>query len=274
MDTNENKTPNRVLVELSPRWVAACVDYGKAIVEPGALSDESLRRSGDRGTETNVPLQILGKLAEVGFAIYFRINPSVHIALKPIPVGDPKPMFDLKLLDGTKVDVKGTYPNRKLGWSISLNAAYDHYDFDVLASVTVEQVDYLKAAKDKKPVQCWIEGWVTKQDFKDRHRVSDGKNSKQEIGTWFMEKEDLNDIEVLLHQSRIGFVGYVDGKGPLVHYCCGCGRWATQTLAVPDPWNFPAPPAEKRKYYCGACLPKLSPVPISNERPDPTIITR
>ena len=92
---------------------------------------------------------------------------------------------------GCRLDVKCT-PTWKqwLLWSQAVNDLYWTKAFDVIVSVSIDDRDWS---------QCWIEGWLTKQEFFDYKKIADGSNDAGKLtrGTWFMDKQPLPDIDTL-----------------------------------------------------------------------------
>jgi hypothetical protein len=83
----------------------------------------------------------------------------------------------------TFIDVKTTFPNYRLIWSVDVNDLYEREKaFHALVNVSIDPADFSR---------CWIEGWVSKRGFLQRKRVAD-ESDGLDAGTWFLDKEDLD----------------------------------------------------------------------------------
>lgn len=178
--------PHRKRLELEQRWIDRCQSYAIALVAhyKAGGSPNSLAVSGGRGTEYNVERQTLGKIGEVACAIFFGLDPEIAVKWEL----KPDRGSDVILPNEMRVDVKTTVPHYKLIWSRTVNHLYESKEFDLLIAVSVDSVDRRI---------CWIEGYMPKAMFLKRKHIADGKNSGLEIGTWFMDKHELLDIEPL-----------------------------------------------------------------------------
>jgi hypothetical protein len=183
--------PHRKQIVLWPSLVTRCRNFGTDIVawyasEEGKAS-LSRSRSGDRGTECNPALQGQAKAGECAVAIFCRLSPEAAVKWT---IGKADGGADLLLPRDGRPDVKTTETwKRFLVWSRNVNDLYWQKDFNLLISVSIDAKDW---------AQCWIEGFVTKQEFWQRKRIADGLIGKGlEPGTWFMPKAELNDAAQL-----------------------------------------------------------------------------
>jgi hypothetical protein len=170
--------------------------------------------SGSWGAEADPVRQSQGKIGEIATALYFMLDPLKVVKLTIGDGGDGGK--DLRLNNGLRIDAKTTLPPYRLIWSMAVNHLYLTKQFDVLVSVSIDGTDFSN---------CWIEGWVTKQDFYDNKEVSDGVNSNLATGTWFMKKSVLSDMDVLLRQHI---------PHPIVVCAqCGGGEWTDPPTDAP-----------------------------------------
>lgn len=196
------------------RWVERSkVTYGPRRVADykAGGSPMSLSVSGEWGAEGDPMLQARGKIGEVAFALWIGLDPDKGGVNWEVEKKDGDGGYDVQIPAGYRVDVKTTYPPRKLIWSKAVNHLYAGAKFDVLVAVSIDEADYQ---------QCWIEGVVSKERFSRDKQVADEANGGGLTpGTWFMEKRDLADVSLAL----CGGV-YHDTSGHFLHYC-RCGRW-------------------------------------------------
>jgi hypothetical protein len=156
-------------------------------------SPQSRAVSGDRGTEKDPLRQARGKIGEVAVAILFGKNPLTDMKWNLAPDQGS----DIRSPSGLLVDVKTTFPPYKLIWSRTINDLYHQKMFDALVSVSIDSENYSK---------CWVEGWISKENFFKEKQIADGINSGLEKGTWFVDKVILSSIDDLLAQHQQAFV--------------------------------------------------------------------
>jgi hypothetical protein len=173
--------------------------------------------SGDRGIESNPVLQAQAKIGECAAAILFGLNPLTEVKWNLIPDKGS----DL-IVDDVKFDVKTTLPPFKLIWSRDVNHLYHSKEFDHLVSVSIDEKNWR---------ECSIEGYMPKATFFERKKISDGKNSRLEVDTWFMDKRDLYDMAdldlPLFEKSESAKKTVVESKPsihPLVRVCQQCKK--------------------------------------------------
>jgi len=224
---------NRKLVTLNPNIVRVSRQYGEAIVKwyasPEGAVSASRSRSGDWGAELDPVLQGQGKAGEYAVAQYYGLDPKTAVNRS---FGKADDGIDVTITATVAVDAKTTPDwKRWMIWSESVNDLYWSKKFTTLVSVSLDEDDWS---------QCWIEGWISKQDFFDRKMIADGVNDQGKLtrGTWFMRKVDLEPIDTLL----AGYIG-LDAGGRFVHYC-RCGQFA--------PYGFGYFPKEGElgKWFC------------------------
>jgi hypothetical protein len=167
----------------------------------------SRSRSGPWGADRDPVRQSFGKIGECAVALFLELSPLTEIYWGTEKDGDGD--FDLILPDdGRRIDIKTNLTDRSEFYpSKAVNDLYKNKKFDLLVSVSIEPMKFYN---------CWIEGWITKEEFFDR------KNIVPESGyrgltpwTWYMNKRDLYCIDQL-HVRR----------GPVVNYCDLCGAYA------------------------------------------------
>ena len=150
---------------------------------------DRLAVSGGRGTEFHAPRQAHGKIGECALAQAAGLNPLMVINWKHRADNGT----DIRLLNGWLVDVKTTLPNRRLIWSVSVNHLFWCKSFTHLVSCTVEEDHHSR---------CWIEGYISKEEFFERKREFDGSDGLDPF-TWYMLKSELYDI----HDALPGWLG-------------------------------------------------------------------
>ena len=192
-------------------WVERSKDYGQRRVADydAGGSPMSGSRSGPWGAEKDPVRQTQSRIGEVAFALWVGLDPDTALKWEP-ERKDGDGGSDVQVPGGYRVDVKTTLPPRKLIWSMAVNDLYEKAKFDVLVSISIAEDDYQ---------QCWLEGVVSKAKFSRDKQVADGKNSRLDPGTWFMDKSELADVSLAL----CGAV-YRDTRGRFLHYCW-CGEW-------------------------------------------------
>lgn len=209
---------NRKFQKVLDYYVERGVQYGKDIVAwydtPEGQRSLSRSVSGSWGVERDPVRQAHGKIGEIATALYFMLDPLRIVKLNVGDGGDGGK--DLRLNNGLRLDVKTTMPPFKLIWSMAINHLYLEKQFDVLVSVSIDELNFSN---------CWIEGWITKQDFYDKKEISNGINSNLTIGTWFMPKVVLSDMDILLRQHI---------PHPIVVCAqCGGGEWTDPPTDAP-----------------------------------------
>lgn len=177
---------NRRLIVVPPDLVSRGLKHGQDMADGYAkgLWPNSLAVSGGRGTENNPKRLGEGKIGEIALGLLFGAEPSWEMR--------PDAGSDVKAPCGLLVDCKTTYPPRRLIWSRTVNDLYFKKKFDALVAVSIKEDDYS---------QCWVEGWMPRREFFARKTVSDG-SCGLEPDTWWMSKDDLHDINLLLTPSR------------------------------------------------------------------------
>lgn len=177
------KKRTRRYVRVPSHYVTRSREFGIAFVKRltnGELP-QVLARAGGRGSEFDVELQARSKIGEVAGAIYYHVDPESLLW----SVDRPDRGHDFRFA-GLAIDAKTNYPPYKLIWSKNVNDLYFQKDFDALLSVSISSREY---------ADCWIEGWMGKEEFYRRKLISDG--SRLERDTWFMDKSDLHDVDDL-----------------------------------------------------------------------------
>ncbi len=210
---------------LDANLVRVSREFGEAMARwyesPEGRASLSRSRSGDWGAERD-PIRLgQSKAGEYAVAVYFALDAKIAVKRS---FGKADAGTDVKINSNLGSDVKTTPTwKRYMLWSREINDLYWSKQFDVLIGVSIDEDDWS---------QCWIEGWLTKQEFFDRKKIADGTNDEGRLssGTWFIEKDELSDIDTLLTDSRRGFVGY-DKEGRFVHYC-HCGKWGSISIGA------------------------------------------
>ena len=211
--------PYRKLIVLNPNKVRVSREFGEAMAKwydtPEGRASASRSRSGEWGAETD-PIRLgQGKAGEYAVAQFYGLDPKTAVKRS---FGKADDGGDVRITEVMAVDVKTTPDwKRWMLWSEAVNDLYWSKKFNALVSVSINENDWS---------QCWIEGWINKQEFFERKMVSDGvncgldKNGKPRLkaGTWFMEKRDMHPIQMML----AGYVGY-DVEGHFIHNC-HCGK--------------------------------------------------
>lgn len=195
--------PHRKSVMLWPSLVKRCRKFGDDMAAwyatPEGKASPSRSRSGDRGTESNAALLGQSKAGECAVAIFCGLPPKTAVKWS---VGKADGGADMRLRDNAKPDVKTTESwKRFLIWSRNVNDLFRSKQFDLLISVSINERDWS---------ECWIEGFVSKQEFWQRKRIADGGRIGKglERGTYFMDKAELHDAGVL--RDKNPFAGFCE----------------------------------------------------------------
>jgi hypothetical protein len=191
-------------------------------------SDEGRRSasrsvSGGWGVETDPIRQAQGKIGEVAAAICCGLDPEITVNWKTQTGGDGG--VDIVLQGGTSADVKTTLAPFNLIWSRAINHLYwdSSKRFEVLISVSIDEIKFC---------DCWIEGWISKQRFFDDKQISDGKNAgRLDVGTWFMRKNTLLNIDDLVAIDKLRLPDPKPASQHFEHYC-HCGKWGAWGFGV------------------------------------------
>lgn len=184
--------PNRVAVILDANLVRISIAYGEAVVKwyasPEGRASASRSRSGIWGAESN-PIRLgQGKAGEYAVAQFFGLDLETAVKRK-FTVADNG--HDIEITPSVLADVKTTPTfKRWMLWSLSVNDLYWEKRFNTLICVSVDEHDWSR---------CWIEGWMTKQEFFQSKKIANGTNDsgRLTIGTWFVDKSVLNNIKDL-----------------------------------------------------------------------------
>lgn len=147
-------------------------------------SPQSRARSGNRGTESNVRRLAQGKIGEAAVALFLGLDAWTAVNWS---VARPDVGTDVIGPHGVRIDAKTNFPHLPLIWSRDVNDLYDQKAFDVLLSVSIEPDDFHR---------CWIEGFLSKKEFKRQHLVA-GENSRLQVDTWFFPKDELWNVVAL-----------------------------------------------------------------------------
>jgi hypothetical protein len=184
--------PHRSFSPPSSYWVHRCLEYGRAKVQHYANrhSPRSLSVSGDRGAEKNPLMQAQGKLGEVAFAELCGLDPETAVdwELRDGDAGE-----DVRMPGGTLVDVKTNFDQPSMYPSKDINHLLPRKRIYAFVSVSIDDRADLS--------QCWVEGWVAKEEFLARHKVSAGRldlGEPRQPGTWYMFKDELRPIRELI----------------------------------------------------------------------------
>lgn len=172
-------------------WINRSRDWAMQLAEHYAAggSPRSRARSGNRGTERNIGRLTQGKVGECALALLLQLDPERSLNWQMYADAGTDIVSPL----GIAIDVKTTFPNFKLIWSNNVNDLYHREKrFDVLVSVSI---------LDHAFENCWIEGYVLKDEFFERKQIADGTNCGLEPDTWFMEKSELANIEELINPT-------------------------------------------------------------------------
>jgi hypothetical protein len=177
----------RRLVILPQNIVDTSRKYGHAIVQWYAANPDAAVRAGIWGAELDPERQGHGKAGEYAVAQYCGLPRSAVRS----DVGNGADKGEDLVAYGQRIDAKCT-PTWKqwLLWSQAVNDLYWSKAFDVIVSVSIDDQDWSR---------CWIEGWLTKQEFFHYKKIADGSNDAGKLtrGTWFMDKQPLPDIHTL-----------------------------------------------------------------------------
>lgn len=201
--------PHRRFVDIGPHYAREARAFGQELVayyaSPEGQRSASRSRTGNWGAELD-PIRLgQSKAGEYAVAILFGLNPELAVKRN---VGHADQGTDVRCSPTLRADVKTT-PDGKLYviWSKEVNDLYWQKTFDVLISVSIDNIDWSR---------CWVEGWVSKKTFFDKHLVADGTNDEGRLtpGTWFARKDVFADIEILLRSVR---------QGPRFGGFCHCG---------------------------------------------------
>lgn len=194
MDTN--------LVKLPPDLCKRCWGFGNAVVDRfnRGQKPESMYYA-THGFDKNVGGWAQSKMAECAFALWATVNPD---ELNWSDEADRGRRGGGDLTVGrAKVQVKHTaMTSRLLMWPANKIGRFDKEEFHILVLVKGAEPEFL------------IKGWVGKEFFRRRHKVSDG--AKVTVGNWIMDEDDLHRMGV--------FPGRSDDERE--HYCW-CGEWGS-----------------------------------------------
>lgn len=183
-------------------WPMRGKAFGRELVEWYRLNPKATRRSGDHGCERDPVRLSSSKICECGTSLYFGLDPAEYI--KWDVMTGPDRGYDLRLPWGNNLrfDIKGTPKHKHLIWSRFVNDLYWEKQFDGLIAVSTDDLPEEKDLDAADMSQCWIEGWITKEEFYDLKQVSDGTNGL-DPGTWFYPKHKLYRIDELLPEYMI-----------------------------------------------------------------------
>ena len=202
----------RVIVPES--HIEACRKWVAEITKPGARGEGSLSVSLHKGSAADPEVQLAGKLREVAVCLYYGLRPSAVLNL----VAGQADHHDVPL-GPLRIDVKGSehalaelmpYSVRRTDARLYENARITH----------------LLMVRDLEPDEFELCGWMTKQDFWERHLVAPDGHPKVVNwipGTWYVPIEWLKPVEQL--RSYRG--PYHDHRQRFIHYCQYelCGKW-------------------------------------------------
>src|SRR6516164_7728838 len=149
-----NKFAARVVVPY--RYCVICRAYAHEFIE----SNGPHRR---RDPESDFHVKMQSKIGECAVALYFRLWPEQVLNLKVLKTPDDGSDLRLPLGEGGRsvgLDVKTTIPPYKLIWPVEDNAKYAGKNFDILVSVSNDNVSDHTAYFQ----HCWIEGYVSKAE--------------------------------------------------------------------------------------------------------------
>ena len=159
------------------------------------------------------------KTAEVAAALYFELQPLVDLSWTV----ERANLFDIKLATGMRLDVKASLESGNLIWPYTKNAIFLQLPFDTLVSVSLKSGDYQ---------HCWVEGWISKDEFYARKKTADGVRAPRlDPGTWWMEKNELHNMAELKSQRKISAGPRVDVSA-LVCVCKQCGAPTERQILI------------------------------------------
>ena len=209
----------RVIVPQS--HIAACREWAIKMIKPGARPEGSQAIALYPTSMSDIDVQLPGKLREVAVCLYYGLQPSKVLNLT-IGKADHT---DVQL-GSIGIDVKGS----------------DHVHAELMA-YSVRRTDaglYAKAdfthllmVRDIEPDEFELCGWMTKQDFLERHLVAPAGHPKAANwipGSWYVPIDWLDPVEQL--RSYRG--PYFDHRGRFIHYCQHelCGKPAGRSVGT------------------------------------------
>jgi len=139
--------------------------------------------SGVWGAESDPVRQGQGKAGECSVAQYYGLDPLRAVKWT---IGTADDGADITLPRGARLDVKTTESWKKYFiWPKSINHLYQQKKFDFLVGVSIDEHDWR---------WCFIDGYLTKQQFLERRKIADGVVGKGLApDTWFVFKTELQD---------------------------------------------------------------------------------
>jgi len=175
---------------ISARQVDYCWDFGERLKAHYARGGSPNSRTVSGPWQADQREFALGKAAEVSAALFFGFdpNPGPRCPIKWSVDDGPDGGSDL-IAENIRVDVKGSTPKGNLIWPLTKNGFYHAKRFDILLAVSVAE----RPIEDLS--QCWIEGFVTKQEFFDRKKIA-GADAGPRLtpGTWYLEKQFMRPL--------------------------------------------------------------------------------
>lgn len=175
------------IVRISPQGEDRCREYAEKVV----ASYQSGRSDRSRAVQvpgheidSNVEMQMLGRLGEVAFVKWLGADPNHVLNWHSYADGgsdvDFAPFF---------VDVKTSprFDAKLLIWPSSKTHFYHSTRSNVLALVR----------SHTEPFSFEVVGWSTKQFFADNHEEPNGRGPQLTAGSWFMRSENLWPPEAL-----------------------------------------------------------------------------
>lgn len=169
------------LIDVPTELVVECMRDAKRMAAGFAAGLWAKSRSvSTHGMESNVADLTRARIAEVAHRIYYGLDPRGAFR-DTIDSG-----FDIIVpANRVRADVKAHKPwSQWACWPVGKNRLYPDKQFDVLTWGLVEGTE------------CWLAGWMTKEDFFRRKMVA-GPNHKLDEGTWHVPLKWLEPIATL-----------------------------------------------------------------------------
>jgi hypothetical protein len=184
----------RKFIKLVPALVNVSRRYGVDVVAWYARDPRRTAMSGQWGVELDPIRQGQAKAGEFAVARYLGVDTSTINVNHESGPDDGKDLIAHGII---RIDAKTT-PTWKdfVIWPMPIRDSYHRKTFTHLVGVSINNDDWS---------ECWIEGYMTKQEFWERKLIADGivdrnpKSGKAMLapGTWYVPKVWLNDIETL-----------------------------------------------------------------------------
>jgi hypothetical protein len=164
--------------------------------------NEYARRQALYGAENDPVTQAASRAGEIVACLGLGLDPDRELLKEPLPVGEDRPHFDLRL-GYRRADVKQTMLHYQyLIWPLTKVLDYATRRFDLLI---LAKIDYRinDEARTIHSIRGHLYGWMTKDRFQEKKRIANDMHPHLDAGTWYVQ-----DLELGIDFSR--FEGELD----------------------------------------------------------------